>query len=125
MEERQLPFPDGTIQPPTLISVLRQAFASKMSCHVAEVTAKMWEVLSGTIFDRIDDEAGDKYLDDHFDSIHNEDREKCIVCPSVTPVLGPWIVVHAVSGVYSNHDRLNDDQEKDEGLPPWMDKEIE
>ncbi|QIW96093.1 hypothetical protein AMS68_001611 [Peltaster fructicola] len=56
MEDRQLPLPDGTHQPPTLISVLRQAFAACTDCHVAEVTAKMWEILSGTLFDSIDED---------------------------------------------------------------------
>lgn len=54
MEERQLPFPDGSMKPPTLTSVLRQAFAATMECHVAEVTSRMWEILSGTIFDTVD-----------------------------------------------------------------------
>lgn len=56
MEERQMPFSDGTARPSTLVSVLRQAFAACVGCHVAEVTAKMWEVLSGTVFDSIDAE---------------------------------------------------------------------
>lgn len=56
MEDRQSPLPDGTPPPPTLTSVLRRAFAVQMDCHVTEVTSKMWEVLSGTMFDKVDDE---------------------------------------------------------------------
>lgn len=56
IEERQLPLPDGSEQKPTLTAVLRQAFAAKTNCHVTEAASRMWEVLSGTIFDRVDDE---------------------------------------------------------------------
>lgn len=56
MEQRQLPLPDGAPRPPTLISTLRRAFAARMHCHISEVTSQMWELLSGTVFDRVDDE---------------------------------------------------------------------
>lgn len=55
MEERQLTLVDGTQQHPTLTSVLRRAFASRMGCHVSETSSKMWELLSGTVFDSVDD----------------------------------------------------------------------
>nr|OQO18370.1 hypothetical protein B0A51_14776 [Rachicladosporium sp. CCFEE 5018] len=41
---------------PTLISVLRRSFAAKMECRLCENTTKMWEVLSGTVFDNVSDE---------------------------------------------------------------------
>nr|OQO16030.1 hypothetical protein B0A51_17920 [Rachicladosporium sp. CCFEE 5018] len=41
---------------PTLISTLRRSFAAKMECRICENTSKMWEVLSGTVFDDVSDE---------------------------------------------------------------------
>ncbi|OQN98526.1 hypothetical protein B0A48_15787 [Cryoendolithus antarcticus] len=41
---------------PTLISTLRSSFAAKMECRICENTSKMWEVLSGTMFDNVSDE---------------------------------------------------------------------
>ena len=55
MEDRQTPLATGEPKPPTLISALRRAFAGRMGCHLSQNTTKMWEVLSSTAFDRVDD----------------------------------------------------------------------
>ena len=55
MEERQSPSPDGLPKPPTLTSSLRRAFATRMDCHIVDVSGKMWEVLDGTVFGAVDD----------------------------------------------------------------------
>ncbi|KAM0712040.1 hypothetical protein Q7P37_011134 [Cladosporium fusiforme] len=41
---------------PTLISTLRQSFAQKTNGHFANTATKMWEVLSSSVFDEVDEE---------------------------------------------------------------------
>ncbi|WPH03224.1 Hypothetical protein R9X50_00610100 [Acrodontium crateriforme] len=53
--ERQQPNKDGTSKPITLIATLRQALAAAAECRVCETKGKMWEILSATGFDSIDD----------------------------------------------------------------------
>lgn len=55
MVERQMPSPEGIPKPPTLTSCMRRAFAAKLGCHVGQNVGKMWEVLSGTAFDEVDE----------------------------------------------------------------------
>jgi hypothetical protein len=55
MIERQLPSPNGNPKPPTLTSCLRRACAAKKSCHVSQNIGKMWEILSSTSFDEMDE----------------------------------------------------------------------
>ena len=56
MIDRQMPAPDGFPKPPTLTSCMRRAFAAKLGCHISQNVGKMWEVLSGTAFDEVDEE---------------------------------------------------------------------
>lgn len=56
MIERQLPSPDGNPKPPTLTSCLRRAIAAKLGCHISQNVSKMWEILSSTSFDEVDEE---------------------------------------------------------------------
>ena len=56
MKSRQLPSPNGMLKPPTLISSLRRALAAKARCEVHQTVAKMWEILSSTGFDDVDEE---------------------------------------------------------------------
>ena len=51
MEERQL---SPTAQP-TLISGLRRSFAAKTNGHIGNTATKMWEVLSSSVFDEVDE----------------------------------------------------------------------
>lgn len=55
MIERQHPGPDGLPKPPTLTSCMRRAFAAQLGCHISQNVGKMWEILSSTSFDEIDD----------------------------------------------------------------------
>lgn len=50
-----MPSPEGIPKPPTLTSCMRRAFAAKLGCHVGQNVGKMWEVLSGTAFDEVDE----------------------------------------------------------------------
>ncbi|KAF2725308.1 hypothetical protein K431DRAFT_281258 [Polychaeton citri CBS 116435] len=56
MEERQSLLPNGQHRPPTLIASLRRAFATSAECQINENVTRMWEILSSTPFDTIDDE---------------------------------------------------------------------
>ena len=56
MEDRQQSHPNGVHKPPTLISSLRRAFATQVGCEVSQTVSKMWEVLSCTGFDDLDEE---------------------------------------------------------------------
>lgn len=40
---------------PTLISTLRRSFALKTNGHFANSATKMWEVLSSSVFDEVDE----------------------------------------------------------------------
>ncbi|KAK1055954.1 hypothetical protein LTR74_015264 [Friedmanniomyces endolithicus] len=44
--------------PPTLISALRSALATRMECRVHQVVTKMWQILSGTVFDGLGEDEG-------------------------------------------------------------------
>ncbi len=44
--------------PPTLISALRSALATRMECRVHQVVTKMWQILSGTVFDELGKDDG-------------------------------------------------------------------
>ena len=55
MIDRQMPDPNGFPKPPTLTSCMRRAFAARLGCHISQNVGKMWEVLSGTAFDEVDD----------------------------------------------------------------------
>lgn len=52
MEARQL---SPTAQP-TLISTLRRSFAAKTNGHIGNTATKMWEILSSSVFDEVDEE---------------------------------------------------------------------
>ena len=52
MEDRQL---SPTAQP-TLISGLRRSFAAKTGGHIGNTATKMWEILSSSAFDEVDEE---------------------------------------------------------------------
>ena len=54
MIDRQMPSPDGWPKPPTLTSCMRRAFAARCHCHISQNVGKMWEVLSSTSFDELD-----------------------------------------------------------------------
>ena len=56
MDERQMPYPDGSIKPRTLISTLRRALAAKAECPIPHTVNKMWDTLASTSFDKLDDE---------------------------------------------------------------------
>jgi hypothetical protein len=56
MVERQSPSPDGFPKPPTLTSCMRRAFAARLGCHISENVSKMWEILSSTSFDEMDED---------------------------------------------------------------------
>lgn len=56
MIERQSPNSDGFPKPPTLTSCLRRAFAAKLGGHISQNIGKMWEILSSTGFDEVDEE---------------------------------------------------------------------
>ena len=51
MEARQL---SPTAQP-TLISGLRRSFAAKTNGHIGNTATKMWEILSSSVFDDVDE----------------------------------------------------------------------
>ncbi|KAK4902336.1 hypothetical protein LTR27_001240 [Elasticomyces elasticus] len=53
MTARQQPFASGQSKPATLISALRVALAEKTGCGKGRVVGKMWEILSGTMFDHL------------------------------------------------------------------------
>lgn len=53
MITRQSSYPP---KPPTLTSCLRRAFAARIGCHFAQNIGKMWEVLSSTTFDDLDED---------------------------------------------------------------------
>ncbi|KAK5707760.1 hypothetical protein LTR97_000298 [Elasticomyces elasticus] len=53
MGDRQQPFASGLAKPATLISSLRAALAEKTGCGKGQVVGRMWEILSGTKFDRL------------------------------------------------------------------------
>ena len=55
MESRQLPSTSGELKPPTLISSLRRAIAASAECEVSQTVSKMWEILSSTGFDDVDE----------------------------------------------------------------------
>ena len=55
MESRQLPLTSGEPKPSTLISSLRRALAARAECEVSQTVSKMWEILSSTGFDDVDD----------------------------------------------------------------------
>ncbi|SMQ49269.1 unnamed protein product [Zymoseptoria tritici ST99CH_3D7] len=55
MISRQLPSPSGLPKPPTLTSCLRRAFAARKGCHISQNVNKMWEILSSTAFDDMDE----------------------------------------------------------------------
>lgn len=55
MEPRQHPLPNGQPKPAPLISSLRRAFAAKAGCEISEVVTKMWEILSSTVLDDVDE----------------------------------------------------------------------
>jgi hypothetical protein len=56
MVERQSTLtPEGLPRAPTLTSCMRRAFAAKLGCHVSQNVGKMWEILSSTSFDEIDE----------------------------------------------------------------------
>ena len=44
--------------PPTLISALRSALATRMECRVHQVVTMMWQILSGTVFDDLGKDEG-------------------------------------------------------------------
>ena len=46
---------EGIPRPPTLTSCMRRAFAAKLGCHISQNVGKMWEILSSTSFDEIDE----------------------------------------------------------------------
>ncbi|KAM3416196.1 hypothetical protein BST61_g7802 [Cercospora zeina] len=46
----------GAPRPPTLTSCLRRAFAAKCYCQFSEVERKVWEVLSNTVLDDVDED---------------------------------------------------------------------
>ncbi|KAK5110677.1 hypothetical protein LTR85_000759 [Meristemomyces frigidus] len=54
MGDRQAPYPSGASKPPTLISSLRRALAGKADVTLSLTVSKMWEILSGTAFDDVD-----------------------------------------------------------------------
>lgn len=56
MTNRQLPSPDGVPKPPTLTSWMRRAFAARLGCHISQNVSKMWEILSSTNFDEVNEE---------------------------------------------------------------------
>jgi len=41
---------------PTLIATLRRSFAQKTNGHIGNTATKMWEVLSSSVFDEVDEE---------------------------------------------------------------------
>ncbi|PIA94667.1 hypothetical protein CB0940_08803 [Cercospora beticola] len=45
----------GAPRPPTLTSCLRRAFAAKCHCQFSEIERKLWEVLSNTALDEVDE----------------------------------------------------------------------
>ena len=55
MTARQLPGPDGRLQPATLISCLRRAFANRCGGRLVDNVSRMWEILSLPAWDRVDD----------------------------------------------------------------------
>ncbi|EME45762.1 hypothetical protein DOTSEDRAFT_151005 [Dothistroma septosporum NZE10] len=55
MIDRQMPDPRGFPKPPTLTSCMRRAFAARLGCHVSQNVGKMWEVLSSTAFDEVEE----------------------------------------------------------------------
>lgn len=55
MLERQMPSTDGWPKPPTLTSCMRRAFAARCGCHISQNVGKMWEILSSTSFDEVDE----------------------------------------------------------------------
>ncbi|KAF2163358.1 hypothetical protein M409DRAFT_57638 [Zasmidium cellare ATCC 36951] len=55
MLERQMPSSDGWPKPPTLTSCMRRAFAARCNCHISQNIGKMWELLSSTAFDQVDE----------------------------------------------------------------------
>lgn len=55
MIDRQSPTPEGIPKPPTLTSCMRRAFAASLGCHISQNVGKMWEVLSSTKFDNVDE----------------------------------------------------------------------
>ncbi|KAK4542531.1 hypothetical protein LTR36_006784 [Oleoguttula mirabilis] len=54
MEDRQLPYPSGAAKPSTLIASLRRALAARAEVQLTQTVSKMWELLSGTAFDAVD-----------------------------------------------------------------------
>lgn len=55
MLERQMPSPDGFPKPPTLTSCMRRAFAARNGCHISQNIGKMWDLLSSTAFDEVNE----------------------------------------------------------------------
>lgn len=55
MVDRQSPSPDGIPKPPTLTSCMRRAFAARLGVHISQNVGKMWEILSSTSFDEVDE----------------------------------------------------------------------
>lgn len=51
MEYRQLHSAE-----PTLIATLRRSFAQKTNGHIGNTATKMWEVLSSSVFDEVDED---------------------------------------------------------------------
>jgi hypothetical protein len=41
---------------PTLIATLRRSFAQKTNGHIGNTATKMWEVLSSSVFDEVDED---------------------------------------------------------------------
>ncbi|KAK3634347.1 hypothetical protein LTR56_015381 [Elasticomyces elasticus] len=56
MGDRQQTFASGQSKPATLISALRAALSEKTGCGKGQVVGRMWEILSGTKFDRLGEE---------------------------------------------------------------------
>lgn len=50
MEDRQ-----SDLYPPTLISCLRRALARQSGCEIRQTVTRMWEILSSTGFDEVDE----------------------------------------------------------------------
>ena len=56
METQQSPHSDGTPKPQTLISALRCALAERARCEPGGVVSRMWEMVSCTGFDEVDED---------------------------------------------------------------------
>ncbi|KXT11414.1 hypothetical protein AC579_9875 [Pseudocercospora musae] len=55
IDRQTCPGPDGNPRPPTLTSRLRRAFAAQLGIHISQNVGKMWEILSSTNFDEMND----------------------------------------------------------------------